>query len=169
MVVLGATEDDLRRYKIMTREDLRSSTAMHNPNAPGLSTARLSWIWLFATGGERAMVGDECTDSIVFHLTQEKTLTFTAVWRVHWLRARAYAARWEEEHIFLSAEMRWVRNYFSKLSAQWEDRSTSPFSLDKPSHAAYALGQAAMWKSWVRIADATFQVNPEYREKVLGI
>ena len=64
MVALGASEDDLSKYQVITRKDLQSSTAMHDPNAPGLSNAQLSWIWLFLADGSRSMVGNECESEV---------------------------------------------------------------------------------------------------------
>jgi len=105
MVALRASEDVLSKYKVITRKDLHSSTAMHNPNLPGLSNAQLSWIWLFSSEGTQAMVGDECKSPICLTDLLHSSYV-SSVWRVHWLRARTYAGRWEEEFVMLSSEMR---------------------------------------------------------------
>lgn len=45
MVVLGADDNTLNKYKVLHREDLAASTAVADPNAPGQSQAELPWIW----------------------------------------------------------------------------------------------------------------------------
>ena len=35
----------LRRFRILTKQDLRASGAIKDPNTPGLSNVQLSWIW----------------------------------------------------------------------------------------------------------------------------
>ena len=45
MVQLGADEKMLNKFKLLTRDDVKASTAILDPNTPGSSTIRLSWIW----------------------------------------------------------------------------------------------------------------------------
>jgi hypothetical protein len=45
LVALNCEESILRRYRILTKEDLKSSTAILDPNKPGSTTLKLSWIW----------------------------------------------------------------------------------------------------------------------------
>jgi hypothetical protein len=45
MVRLGADERTLNKFKLLTRDDVKASTAILNPNIPGSSSLRLSWIW----------------------------------------------------------------------------------------------------------------------------
>lgn len=45
MVRLGADEKMLNKFKLLTRDDVKASTAILDPNTPGSSTIRLSWIW----------------------------------------------------------------------------------------------------------------------------
>lgn len=45
MVRLGADDEILSRYRILERKDIASSGALLNPNEPGSTTHRLSWIW----------------------------------------------------------------------------------------------------------------------------
>ena len=45
MVRLGADDDVLSRFQILTWADVKVSTALVDPNAAGASTLRLSWIW----------------------------------------------------------------------------------------------------------------------------
>lgn len=45
LVALNCGESILRQYRILTREDLKSSTAILDPNQPGSTSLKLSWIW----------------------------------------------------------------------------------------------------------------------------
>jgi hypothetical protein len=45
MVRLGASEAILSKYHILLKEDVKSSSAILNPNEPGSSRHQLSWIW----------------------------------------------------------------------------------------------------------------------------
>jgi hypothetical protein len=47
---LGATNAILTKYRPLVKADIKSSTALLNPNEPGSTTLRLSWIW--QTGNE---------------------------------------------------------------------------------------------------------------------
>lgn len=53
MVVLHAPPDTLDKYKVLKREDLRSSTAIQEPNAMGQRNNSLPWIWLIPGGSSR--------------------------------------------------------------------------------------------------------------------
>ena len=45
LVTLNCGESILNQYHILTKEDLKSSTAILDPNKPGSTTLKLSWIW----------------------------------------------------------------------------------------------------------------------------
>ncbi|KAF8799515.1 hypothetical protein BYT27DRAFT_7017072, partial [Phlegmacium glaucopus] len=45
MTKLGADEVTLNQYRVLTKGDIRSSTALLNPNEPGSTRHQLSWIW----------------------------------------------------------------------------------------------------------------------------
>ena len=45
MVRLGANEPTLAKFRLLTRDDVKASTAILDPNIPGSSNIRLSWIW----------------------------------------------------------------------------------------------------------------------------
>ena len=45
LVRLGADEPTLTKFRLLTRDDVKASTAILDPNIPGSSTIRLSWIW----------------------------------------------------------------------------------------------------------------------------
>ena len=42
---LNAGDDILNKFRVLRREDLGSSSALINPNQPGSTKLRLSWIW----------------------------------------------------------------------------------------------------------------------------
>jgi hypothetical protein len=45
LVRLGADDITLRMYQTLSKEDVRASSAILDPNEPGASTLRLRWIW----------------------------------------------------------------------------------------------------------------------------
>jgi hypothetical protein len=45
MIRLGANADILSRFQNLEKEHIKSSTAVVDPNIPGSSTLKLSWIW----------------------------------------------------------------------------------------------------------------------------
>jgi hypothetical protein len=51
MVRVGADDDMLKKYQILLKEDVRSSTALLNPNTPGSTRLQLSWIWRTGSAG----------------------------------------------------------------------------------------------------------------------
>lgn len=52
MITLGADSATLNRFRILTTDDIKASTAIVNPNEPGSTRLKLSWIWQSA-GGHR--------------------------------------------------------------------------------------------------------------------
>jgi hypothetical protein len=53
MVNLKADAALLKKYRTLEREDIRSSTALLNPNEPGSSKLKLSWIWQTGSTGDQ--------------------------------------------------------------------------------------------------------------------
>ena len=45
LIRLGADKPILDRFRNLTREDVKASSAIKDPNIPGSSSLRLSWIW----------------------------------------------------------------------------------------------------------------------------
>jgi hypothetical protein len=45
ILILGAEENILSRYKLLEPTDVAGSTAILNPNEPGSTAISLSWIW----------------------------------------------------------------------------------------------------------------------------
>jgi hypothetical protein len=60
MIRLQVPEDIMKRYQPLTKSDIKASTALLDPNRPGSSTLRLSWIWQTWTPGQ-----DSTTDTMI--------------------------------------------------------------------------------------------------------
>ncbi|KAF8814720.1 hypothetical protein BYT27DRAFT_7249761 [Phlegmacium glaucopus] len=84
MVHLGADQETLDQFQVLQRADVSASTIILDPNHPGASSVRLSWIWKTAIDRMPQLA--------------ESLREFQ---RVHWLRARAQNNRWNEEHILV--------------------------------------------------------------------
>jgi hypothetical protein len=52
LIKLGALPETVHRFQPLTTEDVKASTAIVNPNEPGSTQLKLSWIWQIA-GGHR--------------------------------------------------------------------------------------------------------------------
>ncbi|KAF8344802.1 hypothetical protein F5887DRAFT_885713 [Amanita rubescens] len=142
LVRLHPDIDTLAHFRELKADDLKSSTALLNPNQPGSTSVELSWIWQagLSTRGE----------------TPERLREFQ---RVHWLRARAQMHRWSEEVTLVGYEMRWTVQYYVSNMKVWEARMANPMS----GPAAYAARKSAMWKSMAMDAEDTFeQGNKSY-------
>jgi len=65
MVALGADDSTLTKYRIIVKEDVKTSTALLNPNEPSSSQLRLSWIWQTGSPSNTSNVEElrecECT------------------------------------------------------------------------------------------------------------
>jgi hypothetical protein len=49
---LSENSEPLQVYKILTRQDVKASSAIKNPNTPGSTSLSLSWIWQITTAGD---------------------------------------------------------------------------------------------------------------------
>jgi len=63
MVRLGANERTLGTFQLLSKDDVKASTAVLKPNIPGSSSIRLSWIWETGgkTSGSAPETMQECT------------------------------------------------------------------------------------------------------------
>ena len=52
LIKLGAPPDTISQFRVLTVDDVKASTAIINPNEPGSTKLKLSWIWQSA-GGHR--------------------------------------------------------------------------------------------------------------------
>jgi hypothetical protein len=127
---LGGDQATLQRLQKLTVDDIKASTAIINPNVPGSTQLKLSWIWQTA-GGHRwgftsgtnseHQYNDQNLIECKFYLlllSFFETYLFT-VRRVHWLRARAQLMRWQEQVKLVSYEMQWTVRYFFYKSQFW--------------------------------------------------
>lgn len=74
MIALGADRTTLGMYQLLRKSDLKTSTAIQEPNAPGQRSEHLSWIWSTAgaQGADGSLLG-ECEQRTDFtkHLSSD--------------------------------------------------------------------------------------------------
>ena len=56
LIKLGASQDQMIHFKVLTVNDIKASTAIVNPNEPGSTQLKLSWIWQSASGHHWGLV-----------------------------------------------------------------------------------------------------------------
>jgi hypothetical protein len=89
MVNLGAGADLLDRYKVLRCEDLSVKTSVISPQEREQQNRSLPWFWTLDVQ-QVSDVGELMEDCMCFPAhTTLINMTFDAVSRVHWLRARA--------------------------------------------------------------------------------
>ncbi|KAF8166226.1 hypothetical protein BJ912DRAFT_863255 [Pholiota molesta] len=149
LVALGADAATLQHFQNLTKDDTKCSTAVLEPNLPGSTKLKLSWIWQSVTERVGPMADDEADPA-----TQ---LEFR---RVHWLRARAQLHRWTEERTLVRYEMEWTVRYFLHKSNFWVAGAETSLTHGRqplPGAAAYARQQAVTWRQLAIIADCAFR------------
>jgi hypothetical protein len=165
----------LRRFRLLTRDDIKTSTAILQPNTPGSTSLRLPWIWHNARyflmtddggiegEGDGVGVGEsdpatmlECKKIIFFLFFQSPNISdlFVTVKRVHWLRARAQKNRWHEEKLLLPYEMQWTVRFFLNERKKWD---VGVHSQDaSPGAIAYSRRQRERWNKMALNSDKIF-------------
>jgi hypothetical protein len=83
-------------------------------------------------------------------------INLNAVYRVHWLRAKAQKMRWIEELQCLQVEMESAVRYFQHQEKYWQEKQELIDPQLQPGHAAWAARQSAMWHSMAMQADSRF-------------
>jgi hypothetical protein len=68
LIRLAADVDTLKKFQTLTREDVKASGAMVDPNSPGSSTLSLSWIWQISTSGNHSPANLRECKKRPFHL-----------------------------------------------------------------------------------------------------
>ena len=165
IVRLSPDDRSLNKYQVLQKADVKSSTAILDPNSPGSSSLRLSWIWQKHSGSAQS-----APESMLECKSKPKCSghtydCFSTVQRVHWLRARAQNHRWQEELILVKHEMEWTTRYFVHRARVWIDRITPS---QKPGPNAYAARQRAQWMQLADDADRLFRVvNIDYTSLVV--
>ncbi|KAH9959751.1 hypothetical protein BGW80DRAFT_1183207, partial [Lactifluus volemus] len=140
MTRLGANKKILSKFRVLSKKDVKSSTALLDPNKPGSSTLQLSWIW-----------------QVESNIDQGSTQALQEFQRVHWLRARAQKQRWKEEVILVGYEMQWTVRFFIHKQEDWERRRTMANDNQATGPAAYAARKAAMWGWMAQDANDSFK------------
>jgi hypothetical protein len=159
LVRLGADERLLRTFQLLSRDDVKASTAIRDPNSHGSSTLRLSWIWETGTGTSGS--ADAMRECKPCRLTRDLTTDYPQVQRVHWVRARAQKNRWQEELLLVKYEMQWTTRSFLHKAREWQARFEEP-NIDRGPQA-YAARQSAQWRYMALDADRLFRsANSEY-------
>ena len=160
LVRLNADENTLNKFQTLGKDDVKSSTAILDPNVPGASSQRLSWIWQTRSGSATTSPESmmECVSSR--HRKQSFDILIFLVQRVHWLRARAQKHRWHEELVIVKHEMEWTTRYFLHRARQWTSRAEE---FSEPGPKAYASRQSSQWRQLACDAEKMFRVvNSEY-------
>ncbi|KAF8950435.1 hypothetical protein BDZ97DRAFT_1933982 [Flammula alnicola] len=170
LVQLGCDPETLRVFRVLTKTDLRASTAIVNPNITGSTSLRLSWLWhirrwqrlgsvpgagpVVAGGADEPSATGNCADADAdadadFYDADPATLLEFK--RVHWLRARAQKQRWREELILVAYEMQWTVRYFSRESSKWRSAVDTP--TISAGAKAYAYRKHLFWHKLAVVAD----------------
>ncbi|KAF9489119.1 hypothetical protein BDN71DRAFT_1477323 [Pleurotus eryngii] len=134
MMTLKADDTILRKFKELSKADIKSNTYVVNPNQPGSTTLNLSWIWHVGRDDESAPAA-----------LQESN-------RVLYLKSRALASRWREELLLVKYEMEWTVRYFKHNHDVWVDRSSN----SSPGAKAYARRKAAQYLWQAQVAEGEF-------------
>lgn len=147
LLTLGADPTILNRFQALKTEDVKSSTAIVNPNEPGSTRIKLSWIWQTAGGHRWGLTSGseagadrnifECKFLLPSCIFDHSLFT---VRRVHWLRARAQLKRWQEQLTLTTYEMQWSVRYFGYMSRKW----IIPIGLATHSSSESELGTGAI-------------------------
>ncbi|KAF9489504.1 hypothetical protein BDN71DRAFT_1499024 [Pleurotus eryngii] len=109
LTTLKADDTILRKFKELSKADIKSNTYVVNPNQPGSTTLNLSWIWHVGRDDESALAA-----------LQESN-------RVLYLKSCALASRWREE--LLLVKHAWWETSASRRAAEADRSSPSPHIL----------------------------------------
>lgn len=84
----------------------------------------------------------------------DNVLILLSVKRVCWLRAKALEARWNEEELLVSYEMRWTINWFNHQKGIWVDRAKQIGAEEGAKCLAWR--QSEMWGQLADQAESAF-------------
>ena len=82
-----------------------------------------------------------------------KIISYSIVYRVSWLRAKARKERWEEEIELVGREMEWTVRSFRRQEKVWRQRADRAKGSGQK---AYAWKQSSTWGEWAAVANDTF-------------
>jgi hypothetical protein len=156
IVDLGADAFLLERYKVLTRQDLSVKTSVIAPHVRGQRNKSLPWFWTMDVRRDTD-VGAWMEDCACFSVHMRLiNVIFYAVYRVHWLRAKAQKMRWTEELQCLQVEMESAVRFFRHQEQVWHEKQKFIEPQSEPGHAAWAARQSAMWRSMAMQANSKF-------------
>ena len=173
MITLGADARTMTTYRPLTKDDIKASTAILDPNFAGSTRLQLSWIWrnlhYFDAGGVADSGGTDAATMLeckfISH-TQFWVFSSPSVKRIHWLRARAKSGRWAEEVRLVTYEMQWTVRYFLHQADHWE--KAAAVSPDNREASAFAYRQRSIWFQLVSVADGVFAAtNTSYQSPIV--
>jgi hypothetical protein len=156
IVDLGAEAFLLERYKVLKRQDLSVQTSVIAPSVRGQRNKSLAWFWTMDVRRD-ADVRPWMEDCAYFFCSHKlRGRNSIAVYRVHWLRAKAQKMRWIEELQCLQVEMEAAVRFFRHQEQVWQTRQKLINPQSQPGHAAWAARQSAMWYSMAMQAKSKF-------------
>ncbi|KAF9496239.1 hypothetical protein BDN71DRAFT_1356904, partial [Pleurotus eryngii] len=94
MMTLKADNTILRKFKELSKANIKSNTYVVNPNQPGSTTLDLSWIWHVSQDDESALAALQESNHVLY------------------LKSHALASCWQEELLLVKYEMEWTVRYF---------------------------------------------------------
>ena len=97
-----------------------------------------------------------CAFHSMHTLMDSQQINWNAVYRVHWLRAKAQKARWIEELQCLQVEMESAVRFFQHKEQCWQEKQDLIDPRSQPGHAAWAARQSTMWHSMGMQASSKF-------------
>ncbi|KAH9912946.1 uncharacterized protein B0H18DRAFT_889089, partial [Fomitopsis serialis] len=128
MQVLGLSEEEQAKYQQLTADDLKTVTAVAEPNKRGQRHKSSSWIWNVNVGGDMRS-NDELG---IIH-------------RVQWFHARSKVDRLEEEAAILRRELDSVCRYFAYEASRWRQLATRNTEAEYPGFSQHCRAQAALF------------------------
>ena len=145
MLDLGADTSLLDWYKVLEHQDLKIDTTVIASNVHRQRNKSLPWFWSINVWKD-ANVGAWMNDC----------RCISAVYRMHWLRAKAQKTRWIEEVQCLQIEMESAVRFFQNKEQFWQEKQRLIEPQSQPGHIAWAAKQSAMWHSMAIQADSRF-------------
>ncbi|KAG1845595.1 hypothetical protein C8R48DRAFT_750720 [Suillus tomentosus] len=136
---LGADDALLKRYQPLTREHLKVSTAVADPNSRGQRNNVLAWFWSLDVEGD-----------------SDSSDWLNEFYRVHWLRAKAMRDRWAEELLLVQHEMDWTCNFLLQKADEWIRLGAISKLAQKHGHVAYSERQCKIYQCLFREARDSF-------------
>lgn len=95
-------------------------------------------------------------------------ITLWAVYRIHWLRAKARHDRWNEELMVTGYEMVWTRRYFEDRAHRWQKIIETPAGCVTQGHRCYALRQVAFWSKLASVSWSIFKQVNQTVDRIFG-